>query len=867
MSLPNENSCMCPERVALLLGLVVVLAGGVGGAVAVGLDAGGSAQPGEATNVTVDTSVQESNGSVGVLVALSEHEGKTDVAALQAHASESQQPLLAFAEATDGVTVERQFWLTNAVLVTVDTGTVSLDALAAVEGVEALAENARVSLAPGDTERATPAGVADSAREAGPDPRSAVDTRSPQTGDFSLDQQAVAPTTSTQSYDATYGLEQINATTVWAEYGTQGEGTSVAVLDTGVDPDHPDIDAAKWAEFDGDGNELDTSPNDEDGHGTHVSGTVTGGNASGEYIGVAPAADLYAVKVLNDTGSGTIAQAVAGMEWAVEENADIISMSLGAKGYLSGFIDPVRNAEDAGTTVVASAGNTGENTSSSPGNVYDAISVGASDESADIAPFSSGEEIDTVSDWGADAPADWPLNYVVPSVAAPGTFVTSAQTGGGHEQRSGTSMAAPHVSGAIALLESVVTEELTPDEFETALEETARKPDDWSEPEGERDTRYGSGIVDVAAAAESLPTPEAASFQVDAVTTNGPVEEGVPLEVTATVENTGDVAGNQSVTLDAGGLGTNASTVSLNGTESTGVTLSLATDAGDAGEYTATVTTENDTASVNVTVLEPAFFAVEILDVEEPVEGETLTVTAGVENTGDTEDSESVSLDVPGLGGDTANVTLGGNESTTETLSVGTETGDAGEYTATVGTEDDNASTNVTVALSSGFSVSIVDSTAAVEGENLTVTVAVENVGDQERTQTVTLDVPGLGNNSVSVTLGGGESTEETLTVDTELRDAGEYTATVASENQTVELTVAVVLPSMPDAEDRPQDLNGDDRYEDVDGDGTFDIFDVQRFFTSFATPAVQDHAWAYDFDGDDDVTVLDVQALFETIS
>ena len=310
--------------------------------------------------------------------------------------------------------------------------------------------------------------------------------------------------TPTSHGSTTYGLDQIDAPEAWSTHDTQGEGTSVAVLDTGVDPDHPDIDLAGWAEFDGSGNEVNSEPYDCGSHGTHVSGTVAGGSASGEHIGVAPETTLYhaGVLTLNRDGDcgGTGSSVIAGMEWAVQQNADVISMSLGGGGYFTPDIDAVRNAEAAGTTVVAAIGNGGEGTSDSPGNVYDSISVGASTSNRGIRPSSSGEQIDTDSAWGAAAPGDWPGTYTVPSIAAPGAGVKSSLPGGQYGRYSGTSMATPHVSGAIALLESAVDRQLDPDEIERTLESTATKPADAPAPPGDRDTRYGSGIIDVPAA-------------------------------------------------------------------------------------------------------------------------------------------------------------------------------------------------------------------------------------------------------------------------------------------------------------------------------------------------------------------------------
>lgn len=289
---------------------------------------------------------------------------------------------------------------------------------------------------------------------------------------------------------ATYGLDQVNVPEVWSEFGTRGENASIAVLDTGVDPSHPDIDLADggWAEFNAQGAQIDTEPRDPDGHGTHTSGTATGSDASGIHIGVAPDADLYHGKVLDN--GGTFAQIAAGIQWAVENDTDVINMSLGATGYAADLIGIIRNAFQMGTFVVTSAGNSGAGTSGSPGNYYDSFSVGASDITGAIADFSSGEQIHTDSAWGQAAPADWPDFYPVPDLSAPGVNVLSSVPGGGYSRYNGTSMASPHVAGIAALVVSADSD-LTPSQLGSVLTDSAVNPTD-----GGRDVRYGYGIID-----------------------------------------------------------------------------------------------------------------------------------------------------------------------------------------------------------------------------------------------------------------------------------------------------------------------------------------------------------------------------------
>ncbi len=465
----------------------------------------------ETENASIATELQSADGTVEAFVLFNDtavsnplSDADNGVEMAKANAEAAQSPLKSFAAEQPGVTVERGFWIANAALVTVDTDRLPIEALATVEGVTHITEHPEFETLGGTVGE-------DSAT-----PTEQVQTPAP-------------PDSVTETeYETTYGLAQIGATEVWDSYDTRGEGATVAVLDTGVDPAHPDIDidADNWIDFHSNGTVRETDPLDYDtavsgfgGHGTHVSGTVLGGNASGEHIGVAPDAELYAVPVLpncdpNCTGTG--AQVFGGMEWAVEQGVDSISMSLGGTGYNPVYIQAIRNAHEAGTVVVASAGNDGEGTSGSPANVYESIAAGAANEATDIAAFSAGERIERL-DWTHwFAPDDWPEEYVVPTVAAPGVSVNSAipveNAATNYTTKSGTSMAAPHVSGAIALIQSATAEHISPADLTTALESTAWKPDEWDEPTGERDVRYGSGIIDVPAALDLLKAGPRASI-------------------------------------------------------------------------------------------------------------------------------------------------------------------------------------------------------------------------------------------------------------------------------------------------------------------------------------------------------------------
>jgi len=461
----------------------------------------------------------ESDGdTVDVVVRLSQAdtsgvEGRqATIDALKSHAAESQQNVVRFAQMSEYVELERQFWITNAVLLEVNPDRVSLEEIASAEGVERLHVNFEVTTAQASGGNGSADGSTnETASENETSTDETASDESAESEDSSADTEPVVPSSmQPEDYDTTYGLDMINATEVWDTYNTQGDGVEVAVLDTGMDDSHPDLpelDDEHWQSWDQDGNPIDSEPSDSSGHGTHVSGTVAGAeDPAGDVptFGVAPDVELYHGQVIPG-GSGSFTQVAAGMEWAVEQDVDIISMSLGAGGYYTEMIDPSENARDAGVILVASAGNGGDGTTGSPGNVYPNFASGAVNEDADVAGFSGGETVDTSSAWGSDAPDYWPDEYVVPDAAAPGVDILSSVPGGGYDGTySGTSMSAPHKTGAFALMLSAAGGDLDRETAIETMEDTAWKPDDAPEPPGTPDTRYGNGIIDAKAAADQV---------------------------------------------------------------------------------------------------------------------------------------------------------------------------------------------------------------------------------------------------------------------------------------------------------------------------------------------------------------------------
>lgn len=242
-------------------------------------------------------------------------------------------------------------------------------------------------------------------------------------------------------------VPQIGAPAMWAA-GYTGKGIKVAVLDTGVDETHPDLAGMEVAQ-----QNFSSSPGSADiaGHGTHVASTIAGSGArsGGVYKGVAPGVRILDAKVLDDDGSGAESSIVSGMQWAVDQGARVVNMSLGSQD--SAGVDPMEEAVarlSDKALFVASAGNEGDKaaTMRSPASAPAALAVGAVDKQDRLADFSSR---------GPTADGD-----SKPDLTAPGVDITAARTtqnpdgppGDGYVSMSGTSMAAPHASGAAALL-------------------------------------------------------------------------------------------------------------------------------------------------------------------------------------------------------------------------------------------------------------------------------------------------------------------------------------------------------------------------------------------------------------------------------
>ena len=315
---------------------------------------------------------------------------------------------------------------------------------------------------------------------------------------------------STPYQHATWGVEQTKALSAWSAFGTRGQmqdstPVRVAVLDTGVDATHPDLNGrvVDFAEFDSSGTLVSqgvANARDSDAHGTHVAGTIAGGNASGGWIGMAPEAELVCGLVLDGAVGGTLAQVIAGIDWAVGTGAQVINMSLGGLTFEPEVGTPYQRAIiDAmvrGSLVVAAIGNDGHQTTGAPGNDYFSLAVAAHDVSMRTAGFSGGRtHVLNQSDF--INPNFLPLVYIKPDVSAPGVAVNSCVPGGNWESFNGTSMATPHVSGAAALLFAATSLASRPEGQRAFLARDLLTGGASDHGESGQDQRFGFGAINV----------------------------------------------------------------------------------------------------------------------------------------------------------------------------------------------------------------------------------------------------------------------------------------------------------------------------------------------------------------------------------
>jgi subtilisin family serine protease len=302
----------------------------------------------------------------------------------------------------------------------------------------------------------------------------------------------------TASYDSlAWGIARVGAHLVWQGYGITGEDVICALLDSGTEPLHPALLGAYWTNT-GEipANGIDDDENgyiddihgydfvnergtvyDDRGHGTHVAGTIAGRITDGFAIGVAPSASLMTLKTINDAGSGIVSNSWRAMEYAVMMNARVTNLSIGWRYSetldRAGWRSIIDNARLMGVLPVIAAGNEGGSPDSitdlrCPGDVPSAFTVGATQESNVISAMSS---VGPVS-WQSISPYfdhPFPPGLTKPDIVAPGVSIPSSRLAGSFMEKTGTSMACPHISGICALIISAQPS-LSPDSVQRLIE-------------------------------------------------------------------------------------------------------------------------------------------------------------------------------------------------------------------------------------------------------------------------------------------------------------------------------------------------------------------------------------------------------------
>ena len=244
------------------------------------------------------------------------------------------------------------------------------------------------------------------------------------------------------SQDLPTGVERINA-----DHSTTAAGDiDIAIIDTGIDTKHPDLNVVSHARCTGTG-----ANKDQNGHGTHVAGTAAALDNNIGVVGVAPSAKLWGVKVLDATGIGTLGCVIAGVDYVTShaDEIEVANMSLGFKGTSSALNTAIANSVAAGIVYVVAAGNSNADASEfSPANHPDVITVSAI---ADFDGQPGGLASPTCRNDVDDTFANFSNFGSSIEIAAPGVCILSTWIGGGYNTISGTSMASPHVAGAAAL--------------------------------------------------------------------------------------------------------------------------------------------------------------------------------------------------------------------------------------------------------------------------------------------------------------------------------------------------------------------------------------------------------------------------------
>ena len=499
-----------------------------------------------------------------------------------------------------------------------------------------------------------------------------------------------------QFYGVLWGLPDINAETAW-DTRTDSSSIIVGVIDSGVEYDHPDLVDNMWTNsdeiagngIDDDGNGYvddffgydfdneDPDPRDDNGHGTHVAGTIGArGNNSIGVTGVGWNASLMALKVI---GTGSNADVARAIDYATDNGAKITNNSYGYAGSNVGGSQTISNAvgraKDAGVLYVVAAGNSRSTIPASnmdgSFNSWPAELSKVHDNVITVAATDSDGSFASYSHWGTESV----------QIAAPGTQIGSTYTNGGYVYSSGTSMAAPHVAGAAALLWAE-RPELSYLDIKDAMLSTARP---------EHLNLVGDGVLDLGAAMDLIKTSGNQGNAPVAVDDTATVAEDSEVSV-AVLSNDSDADGD-TLTIESFTQGTNGSVVisgsnlvytpsaNFNGSDSFTYTINDGTGLTDTATVSVTVTAVNDNPVANddsATTEEDVAVTINLVANDTDIDGDSLSI-------------ESVGTASNG------SVVNNGNGTVTYTPNAGFFGSDSFTYVVSDGSATDTATVRVTV--------------------------------------------------------------------------------------------------------------------------------------------------------------------------
>ncbi|MFB6200815.1 MAG: S8 family serine peptidase, partial [Halorhabdus sp.] len=467
--------------------------------------------------------------------------------------------------------------------------------------------------------------------------------------------------TASMSQTVPWGVERIDARTATTGIADDAKNeVTVAVIDTGIEYTHPDLDGSvTWGANFSQGASASglSTATDENGHGTAVAGIIAAEDNDMGTVGVAPGVEVYAIKVLDSNGYGSLSNVVAGIDASLrgedgtlgtDDDADVLTLSLGSSTGSDSLQAIVAEASDH-AVVVSAAGNNGDgsvitNNVTYPAKYQSSIAVAATNRYDQTPTFSAeGDEVE---------------------LAAPGVDVTTTWLGGGTASFSGTSAAAPHVAGTAALV--IANDlgdgirDLTPQEVRSRLQNTAVD----IEVEGIDDTSgYGLIQADDAISGQNQP----AAFEVVGIQDVTSVTKGEPLAVSAVVRNTGDEPGTKTVTLRIDGMTVADRSVTLDAGETKHVSFEdISTDTLEPGTHTYQVSSDGTTESGSFTVTAPPSFVISSVSLssETVTKGDTVTLRPTIENTGGT-GTRTVAVQLDGETVTTKSVTVNSGSSET----------------------------------------------------------------------------------------------------------------------------------------------------------------------------------------------------------